>query len=148
MRSLALASILSACVGLGFLPVGAAQQAKPEGHEEAVSVYQCPMHPEVQATWQAKCPICGMTMQKIGTMPAGSTLKQETIGTSRLQSGDPAALLARRQDLKLTDRQVAELGAIAKEAEGKGLAVLSGDQKAALKTLSGASEPTPQARPR
>jgi len=148
MRGLIVVTVMLGFVGIAGVSVRAVRGAGPAAQEKAVSVYQCPMHPDVQATWQAKCPICGMTMQKIGVMPAGGTLKQEATGISLLQSGDPGALLAKRQELKLTDGQAAELEAIAEEADGKALAVLTGDQKETLKSLSGASAPMPQAHPR
>jgi Cu+-exporting ATPase len=35
---------------------------KPAAAQKADIVYSCPMHPEVSATWEAKCPKCGMAL--------------------------------------------------------------------------------------
>jgi hypothetical protein len=110
------------------------------------------MHLEMQATWQAKCPKCGMNMTKAGEMstggmmePAGqmhgATTRMHKMMLAQLKSGAPAALLAVRQELELRDQQVTELKAIAQDAEKKAVALLTDKQKETLKSLSEGQSP-------
>jgi hypothetical protein len=51
--------VLAACTTL------APSQAPPPTRVRQLGLYQCPDHPEIQATWPAQCPVCGTALQAV-----------------------------------------------------------------------------------
>jgi len=155
MRLGILTVVATAVLSLGALSVHAQSTArKPESsapvREQAL--YQCPMNSEIQATWPAKCPKCGMTLQKvldpsrmIGPQKGQSsrqTPKQDnTAGRQKLTetsvgNDGPAALLSIRDRLKLTDEQVTNLESLASETGQKAQAFLTDEQRKTLAAIA------------
>jgi hypothetical protein len=54
-----LVAVLAACATL------APGQSPPPTRVRQFGLYQCPDHPEIQATWPAQCPTCGTTLQAV-----------------------------------------------------------------------------------
>lgn len=54
-----------------------ADQAGMQAEGEQVTMYTCPMHPEVMSNEPGKCPVCGMNLVEVGseeaTMDASET---------------------------------------------------------------------------
>jgi hypothetical protein len=138
-------------------PAAPSQTGAARSQQEAV--YQCPMHPDVKATWPAKCPKCGMTLQKVSDssgvmdmmpmhegqggqqMPMQDMMARHLmLMMTQVSKTDPAALLSIRDKLKLTDEQVGKLESLARETGQKAQALLSDDQRKTLSTIP--DEPT------
>ncbi len=132
--------------------------------EQEINIYTCPVHSGMQATWKGKCPMCGMEMKehkgmwgrrgeegegREGTMEGmgregmmegmgrmhGAMARMHMMMQAEIRNGDPSALVAMREQLQLTDKQVADLMAIADDSEKKAMAVLTDKQKEDLKNL-------------
>jgi len=54
---ISLTVVLATCAAL------APGQSAPPTSVRQIGVYQCPNHPEIQATWPAQCPSCGTVLQ-------------------------------------------------------------------------------------
>jgi hypothetical protein len=133
--------------------MGARRQAEPAEAQEAeeaegAAEFRCPMHPEVLATWKARCPKCGMDLEEAerGEMVMGMgrmepeqrkrmMMRHRVMMGSELHNADPAALLALGEAIELTDEQTAELEAIAEDARTRALDVLSDEQREAVEGL-------------
>ena len=61
-----LAAVLAACAAL------APGQSAPPAPVGPLGIYQCPDHPEIQATWQARCPTCGTPLQAVQLFDAAA----------------------------------------------------------------------------
>jgi hypothetical protein len=154
MRLLTISLVALAAVSLGALAVFAEPAApKQDGAaqpQQEQAVYQCPMHPEVMATWPGKCPKCGMTLKKMsaaagmasmmgmqqgqgGPQMEGMMARHQMLMQAELSKNDPAALLSVKDKLKLTDEQVGKLESLARETGQKAEALLTDEQR---KTLS------------
>ncbi len=59
MAAVSLVAVLAACATLA--PGQPASSTRPG----PLGIYQCPDHPEIQATWQARCPTCGRALQAV-----------------------------------------------------------------------------------
>ena len=147
MRRLVISLVALVVVSFGAWAVYAEPAApKPEGAaqpQQAQAVYQCPMHPEVMATWPGTCPKCGMTLKKMsaatgmtgmmGMQPGQSGPQMEAtmarhqmLMQAQLSKNDPAALLSVKDKLKLTDEQVSKLESLARETGQKAEAAPDG----------------------
>jgi len=156
MRAPILAVALLMVTGIGCRAAGALGLGKAPENKQEINIFMCPMHPGVQATWAGKCPMCGMSMTRPGEMPMGSMMEMhgrggepmqpmhETHGMmmrmrmmmqAEMRNGDPSALMALREELQLTDKQVADLKALADDAEKKAMALLTDKQNEELKSL-------------
>jgi hypothetical protein len=154
MRLWMVALIAVAAVSLGTWAVYAqpAAPAQPGAAQAQQAVYRCPMHSDVEATWPATCPKCGMTLQKVsapsGMMGMGSMqqgahqmpmqdmmARHQMLMTAQLGKDDPAAMLSIRDRLKLTDGQVTKLESLAHETGQKAQALLTDEQREALATV-------------
>lgn len=141
MLRLAVAGSLALAVALlGFGAYTTYAEEKPAPRAESQALYQCPMHPEVQATWQADCPKCGMDLQKVE--PSEKTAKALELcrRTMKAHSGagrtNPDVLLALGKELKLTEEQSARLQSILRKARREAEATLDKEQKEALSELA------------
>ncbi len=133
-------------------PAAPTQTGAAQSQQQAV--YQCPMHPDVKATWGATCPKCGMTLQKasdssgmMGMMPmhegqGGQQMpmqdmmaRHQMLMMTQISKDDPAALLSIRGKLKLTDEQASKLEALAHETGQKAQALLTDEQRKTLATV-------------
>lgn len=156
MRLWMISLVALAAVSLGALAVFA--EPAPQKQEGAAqsqqeqAVYQCPMHPEVMATWPGKCPKCGMTLKKMsatsGTMGMmgmqegqgspqmeGMMARHQMLMQAQLSKSDPAALLSIRDKLKLTDEQVSKLESLARETGQKAGTLLTDEQRKTLAAI-------------
>ncbi len=141
MVSLAVVAVVS----VGALAVYAqpAAPAQTSAAQSQQAVYQCPMHPDVKATWAATCPKCGMKLQKTaassGMMDMGWKMpmqdmmaRHQMLMMTQIGKDDPAALLSIRAKLNLTDEQVSKLEALARETAQKAQALLTDEQRNTL----------------
>jgi len=127
--------------------------------------YTCPMHPDVKSDKPGKCPTCGMNLvKKQGTTAQEVGQEMPTTPQSMMQSPmgmmknmgmsdammkrcrlmmstpinpyDPAALLAVKGDLNLTDDQVAKLKSIMDKAREDAKNLLTDDQNKKLEEVA------------
>lgn len=68
-------------------------------------------------------------------MPPEIKMRCQMMMGTEVSPSDPAAILALKEQLKLTEAQTSQLEAINKEAQDKAIAVLTADQKTILDTM-------------
>ncbi len=62
-------AMLAAVMVLGVAVLGTSGcKRTDEGPAAMTAIYACRMHPDMMATWPAKCPTCQMEMTKTDTM--------------------------------------------------------------------------------
>jgi hypothetical protein len=77
-----LVGILALAVGMGGDTARAADQGTQVQAADQPATYVCPMHPDMKATWQAKCPKCGMMMEKM-KKEAGKPMAMMAMGEKK-----------------------------------------------------------------
>ena len=68
IAAVSLVAVLAACAAL------APGQSAPLTRVGPLGIYQCPDHPEIQATWQARCPTCGTALQAVQLFDAAGDM--------------------------------------------------------------------------
>jgi hypothetical protein len=64
IAAIGLVAVLAVCAALAPGQSASSSRLGPLG------IYQCPDHPEIQATWRAQCPTCGTTLQAVQLLNA------------------------------------------------------------------------------
>ncbi|MGD2176020.1 MAG: heavy metal-binding domain-containing protein [Candidatus Brocadiaceae bacterium] len=164
-----LAVVVAFALGIGLQTVRAMEHPGRAEHPsqiqkaEEAAVFECPMHPEVRATWEAKCPKCGMKLTEAKKSPGmpmhmmgmggmqkgegaesmagmmgkmhGMMMRCRMMMDARTQKTDPVGLLALRDQLELSEEQVSELQQIVETARQEAERVLTEQQKEKLEAM-------------
>ncbi len=108
--------------------------------------YHCPNHPEVTATWPARCPKCGQTLvRQEQTRPAISgraraeEMRRRIMLNTSISVFDPEAILSAKRPLALTREQINKLQAISLAAKEGAKKILTEKQRKELTTLDSLS---------
>ena len=126
----------------------ASNQQDPVSFGASQNMYNCPNHPEVTATWSAKCPKCGATMvrrqqqrraQSISTRSAAEEMRRRIMINTSISVFDPEAILCARRPLGLTSQEITKLQAISLEAREGAKNVLTEKQRNELTRLDSLS---------
>ena len=104
--------------------------------------YQCPKHPEITASWPAKCPKCGANLVRRGQpgrmMPFRSRameMRRRIMMNTSIDVFDPEAILCAKRPLHLTQEQVERLRIISITARRCSKEVLTDRQRRELNSL-------------
>ena len=142
MKRLIVLMILAALHVWTIEAVYGQDQNQPSKTASATAQYQCPNHPEITASWPAKCPKCGANLVRRKTssqmMSGGSNaenMRRKIMMNTRINVFDPEAILGARKPLKLTNEQVNQLKTISMAARQGAMRVLNAKQRRQLNTL-------------
>ena len=169
MRSIPVILAVLAVVALSMMMLYAQTEEKPVPPPPAMTMppapmmYACPMHPEMKATWAAKCPKCGgamtemkkeagewkcpcpmctmmrgeMGMMHEGRMTMGEPMmmRHQMMMHARVAPLDPAAVLAVQEQLDLSPKQIKKLETVYEKAQSDAKAVLTDKQRKELAPL-------------
>jgi hypothetical protein len=124
MKTSLLAAGLAVSLGLGNLIAQTDKQTPPPNAQSMNMMGMMNMSPEQ----------CREMMKKMGMSDAMIT-RCQIMGTAQISAYDPAAVLALRSELKLTDDQVKELEAIVATAQEQVKAKLTPEQLASLQPI-------------
>ena len=91
-----------------------------------------PMGGDMKGMMDKTSPDMKTMMEK---MPPEMKMQCQMLMSTAVSPSDPAAILALKDKLKLTEAQTAQLEAINKDARDKALVVLTADQKKTLETM-------------
>jgi hypothetical protein len=107
---------------------GHAGMSKAEEKAEGHAMYACPMHPEIIASWETKCPKCGTVLkkQKAAMMGQGPEVSPH----------DPQMLLTMAEKLALTGEQVEHLEVIQAQSREDAKAVLTQEQVKKIEAMT------------
>jgi hypothetical protein len=104
--------------------------------------YQCPNHPEITASWPARCPKCGANLVRRGQpgrmMPYRSRameMRRRIMINTSIDVFDPEAILCAKRPLGLTREQIERLRAISMTARECAKEVLTDRQRRELNSL-------------
>jgi len=140
MRKMALVAGVVAVVGIVSLWVAAQEKTAGEmghsGHMMQMGQGAAEAGKSMaMSTDSMMCPCMG-DMKKMG-MSDAMAMRHKMLTSSAIASDDPVAVLAVKDDLKLTDEQITKIAAISLKARQDVKAALTDDQKKTLETLAG-----------
>ncbi len=146
MKWLKLSIIISAClIWTLYATYGqSTEQADPPKPAESANIYHCPNHPDITATWAAKCPHCGENLVRRQEQPRQSAsanaraswMRRNMMLHTSIDVYDPEAILSARRILGLNQEQIEKLRELSRNARQSAIKVLTDDQR---KELSAAS---------
>lgn len=119
-------------------------QADSPRTSEAASIYHCPNHHEITATWAAKCPRCGENLVKRGEQTRQSAsvnaraawLRRNMMLHASIDVYDPEAILSARMVLGLKQEQIEKLREISRDARQSAIKILTDEQRKELNPAS------------
>ena len=108
----------------------------------ATAQYQCPNHPEIIASWPAKCPKCGANLarrpqpgQMMSNRSRAMEMRRRIMMNTAINVFDPEAILCAKRPLNLTQGQIEQLRVISKAARQCAREVLTDRQRRQLSSL-------------
>jgi hypothetical protein len=117
------------------------QPAKPST-STASNQYHCSKHPEITASWSARCPKCGANLvrrQRTNHMGSdrkkGEETRHKIMMNTAIDVFDPEAVLSAKKPLALNKEQIEQLKAISMTARQCAREVLNDKQLKKLNTL-------------
>ena len=124
-----------------------ANQQDPAMSGMSANLYRCPNHPEVTATWPAKCPKCGETLvrgqrqsrQNTSGRARAEEMRRRVMLNTSISVFDPEAILSAKRPLSLTQEQIEKLQAISMAAREGAKKILTEKQRKNLMTLDNLS---------
>ena len=151
MKKLVMSIILTVVPLWAFNSVHGQDHVQPAKASAAPNLYQCPKHPEITASFPAKCPKCGATLAprpQLGPAPERRKQAQMMSNGSRamemrrrimmntsIDVFDPEAILCAKRPLGLTREQVEQLRVISMTARQCAKEVLNAKQRRELNSL-------------
>lgn len=115
-------------------------QADPPGASAGTNLYHCPNHPEISASWAAKCPKCGENFVKRQEQPRQEAsvntralwMRRNIMLHTSIDVFDPEAILSARRVLGLNQEQIEKLREISKTARENAMKILTDAQRKEL----------------
>jgi hypothetical protein len=142
MKRLILATVLAAIPLWTMESVYGQDPGQPAKTAAGWNQYQCPKHPEIKASWPARCPKCGANLVRGGQpgrmmsyRPKAMEVRRRIMMNTSIDVFDPEAVLCAKRPLGLTRKQVERLRTISMTARQCAKEVLNDRQRRELNSL-------------
>lgn len=147
MKKSMILAITAIVLVFGLLTVYVQGSDPPDRPSASVTNYYCPKHPEITASWPAKCPRCGANLiwreppyEQIrpGLAMGGSKaeiMRHKVMMNTGISVFDPQAILGAAKPLHLTAEQIEKFKLICMTARQRAREVLTESQRRELSYL-------------
>ena len=114
--------VVVAVLTVSMLVVSAPAQDEKAPKSETMTVYTCPMHENVKASWAASCPDCDMAL--VGSEEEAAASTMHDCGFCPMSTSRGSAVVL-KDELNLSEKQMKMLQTIAEKAQMESKAILT-----------------------